>query len=119
MCVIFFHEEVVRVHIFQLNPIRSPIMVFLGLSVVLLRTDNKIGHLLCKEIYYFRCTCFMYRCPARLEWVSYGKVESKAVRQFAGVEIAGLDAGRVVEGNAEVKAYYKKFEVIAQTCTAT
>ncbi len=54
-------------------------MVFLGLSVVLLRTDNKIGQLLCKEIYCFRCTCFMYICPARLEWVSYGKVESKAV----------------------------------------
>lgn len=54
-------------------------MVFLGFSVVLLRTDNKIGHLLCKEIYYVRYTCFMYVCVARLEWVSYGKVESKAV----------------------------------------
>lgn len=64
---------------FQLNPIRSSIMVFLGFSVVLLRTDNKIGHLLCKEIYYVRYTCFMYVCVARLEWVSYGKVESKAV----------------------------------------
>ena len=94
-------------------------MFFLGRKAVLLGTSGKIGRLLCKEIYCFRCTCFVYICPARLEWVSYGKVESKAVRQFAGVEIAGLDAGRVVEGNAEVKAYYKKFEVIAQTCTAT